>query len=210
MSNATVTDLDLVSIDTASTNLSALTGSGALASVVFNTTLDGITVSGDVDGATGSTGGLVGQAAQGSVVQNCLSSAFVGVSANTNSSWVGGLIGQLNGSTLYRSGASGGVLFVSGIAAASYVGGLLGECKECTVTEAAATGQVASNGQFVRVGGLIGADPVSNGGPSTVSDVFATGDVSGGDTTYQVGGLGGFMRNTTFSRGYATGSVTGY
>ncbi|MES2535016.1 MAG: filamentous hemagglutinin N-terminal domain-containing protein [Pseudomonadota bacterium] len=135
--------------------------------------------------------GLFGYTA-GSTIQN------VGMAGGSvNGSWFVGMLVGLNTGTVNNSYATGNV---SGI---KNVGGLAGSTLG-PMNNVWATGNVSNTMAGVGfVGGLVGNS--ATGG--TITNAYATGDVSAAGPN--AGGLVGFNSNSTISKAYATGSVTG-
>ncbi|WHQ68594.1 filamentous hemagglutinin N-terminal domain-containing protein [Methylorubrum extorquens] len=194
---------------------------GGLVGRATDTTIRGVTVSGNVVNASSadavslsSTGGLAGSLLGASNVQRSFATAAV-TGGNGSSTTTGGLLGQNTGS-VSQSYATGAV--TAGRAGSGFndTGGLIGQ-NNGGVSQSFATGTVTggpssasgpagdpSSGSFT--GGLIGFNGVSG-----VEQVYATGAVNGGDgpaSNSYTGGLIGYS-SSNFSQGYATGRVTG-
>ena len=140
------------------------------------------------------TGGLVGQTAGTSTIQNC---SIKGASTINGTANAGGLIGRAIG-TVDRCSSEANVTLTG---TGSNCGGLIGVC-EANVSKSYSTGDVTSGGPYV--GGLLGTVSISN---INVTESYSTGNASGSD---RVGGLVGNISGTgaIVSNCFAMGSVT--
>lgn len=193
-STGVLRDIVLTNVNISDTQVNAITGalvstSGGLVS--------GAHATGKVKGSTttGTTGGLVGYNAGGTVENSSANVTVTGGDGDIHSTFVGGLIGYdgQNG-TVTNTYATGKV--TGGVGAD--VGGLIGESYLDNVRYSYATGNVIG-GTGAYSGGLIGNDSGGNLGPD-----HATGNVTGG---YNAGGLIGYGSSYGGNL-YATGNVT--
>ena len=147
--------------------------------------------------AGGGVGGIVG-ANDGGSITKCISNADI-----IGDGWIqiGGICGVNIGATISDCSSSGSV---TGLGEASYVGGLVGN-NSGIMKNSYATGNVSGK---VRVGGLVGSDPISAGNNpiESIINCYATGTVTGEE---YVGGLIGRTESNTITSCYATGSVSG-
>ena len=194
LSFATIRDLALTNV--------SITGSsqtGALAGAMVGGTLDNVSVTGRIDGGSGTAGGLVGVAVQGAAISNARVDAEV-----SGGLYVGGLAGIAANATISGSQAAGTVT------GNQIVGGLVGQLLRddgvndpgnASIIGSHASADVSGN---LMVGGLAGF--VQNG---TVQDAYATGTVTvQSATAIGAGGLIGYLEGGTVRGAYATGSVS--
>jgi len=170
---------------------------GALVGVA-NGTIDGITISGQVQSttATGDIGGLAG-VIEGTLA-NSSSSATVQGGNGTGNLFVGGLVGEMFGShaNLMLSDTSGTVVVGDG----GYAGGLVGGTQTGDTIQQCYSTSGVTGGTGTSVGALV----AFNGG--SIAESFATGGAAGGQSA-NAGGLVG--RNVgTISQAYSTGPVS--
>lgn len=157
--------------------------------------ISNLSVHGSVTGGLDWVGLLVGDATEGTVIENCHSSGSVFGSDRH----VGGLAGRIGTSPSNTVMNSSSSATVNG---ERLVGGLIGfVCNGSTVAQSFATGPVS--GRF-EVGGLIGTLCFG----TTAEDVYATGSVTQ-KTGFRngTGGLVGRMFRSKLFRGYSSGEL---
>lgn len=186
-------------------------------------TVDGVEVSGDIDGGgIQHVGGLVGQNV--GTIKNSTSNVNVENSGDPDfleGLFTGGIAGVSNGGKIEDSSATGhitGDIYVGGLVGWAWngvvisksstsgevsgqqiVGGLVGSASQTTVDRSFANGNISGE---VNVGGLFGELTYS----STVSDAHYSEGVIVGDLN--VGGVVGIMQNSTIFSTYFSGTVT--
>jgi hypothetical protein len=181
------------------THIDGVSGNGVLAnSTSPNTTIDGVQVTGVVNGGVSEyVGGVVGLAGLGGTISN---STFTGEVISITD-YAGGLVGESNG-FITDSSTSGSIDSTS-----RWVGGLVGNSNG-QVTNSSSSMTVSADQDYV--GGLIGATT------ATVLNSFASGDVASDPPGVGsgVGGLIGYVNGASeivrVTASYASGSVYGY
>ena len=199
---ATVQDVNIVS---ASVRADLRENVGILVGVARESTISGVTTSGEVQGIQ-MVGGLAGKITEGTTVSHSHSSA----DDTTYFGGGGGLIGNASKDSgalthVIASSASGSVAGLNpdngkgagGLVGTSY-GGL-------DIVDSWATGDVSERGASI-TGGLIG---LMYGSDVSVSRSFASGDVTVVGTGPAGGLVGGLYEGATIANSFATGLVTG-
>ena len=185
---------------------------GALCATTSGATLQNVHVAGGaVQGDPGniihetSAGGLVGEADDNSLIEECSSSAHIshGGGAESFLSDMGGLVGAaLANSRIIRSSSSGNVF--KGGNSRSRMGGLVGFLEGSRVVGSSSSGNVFDGGDDVsHMGGLVGVLDIS----SRIIASRSSGSVSNGRT--YMGGLVGFNNdNSLIIASRSSGSVS--
>ena len=194
------------------------------AATIDNLNLENVDVS-----AVKFVGGFVGQAFNGSVIDNC---SIVSGTIYSTDAYVGVFVGENYGSTIknsyanisvfslsYAVGGFAGCNSYSGVITDCYaignveseshiVGGFVGANKESALTKNCyATGDVSA---LKRVGGFAGHITSS----STIRNCYAIGDIINNadpttEDTWEFGGFAGYMENSTLKYVYSTGDIIG-
>lgn len=165
--------------------------------------INGVHVTGTVNGTTNEVGGLAGRSKYADISSSSARVLVAGGSMTSGGgSDLGGLVGNVqNGSSIADCAAYGSISVNS--VSSLRTGGLLGTLWESSLERSFATGDVVGRDN---VGGLVG-----HNGKSSIANAFATGNVTAtanGITNY--GGLvGSSDSGSTITDTFATGSVTG-
>ncbi|WP_338095393.1 InlB B-repeat-containing protein [Methanorbis rubei] len=188
---------------------------GGFSGFMRNSTISGSYATGSVHAsataATGSphsyAGGFVGYLNSGSSIVGCHHTTGEVTASNTGigTSYAGGVSGYLGSdSSISNSYATGNV--TASDAYASCAGGVSGYLDSgISIRDSYATGNITGSSSSTScAGGFVGC---LNSG-SSIRDSYATGNVSTSGLIYSyAGGFSGFMRDSTISNSYATGSV---
>ncbi|MDR0767780.1 MAG: hypothetical protein LBE57_05005, partial [Methanosarcinales archaeon] len=191
-------------------NMNSPSGDSGLFGYADNATIKNVTLTDVTIRSTtvNNVGALIGQAANNTLVENCIASGTV--SGRNN---IGGLIGRMQNGVISNSHFSGTVTGNGGGVwdDASGVGGLAGFLSSSTISGSSATGDVNYLGNVAGWEGW--AYQVSTGGfvgilsHSTITDSSSIGNTNGFDN---VGGFAGYAwMHSTISNSYVEGNVVG-
>ncbi len=171
---------------------------GGIVGYALSSTIDNCVNKATVEGAQGKVcaGGIVGYAAEASVIQNCSNKGSV-----SGMQYVGGICGQTTSTTYVKDCFNYGNVYgrdrVGGV-----TGGNFGIKDGISVDQCVNDGDVSADEN--NVGGLSGyaSKPVSN--------CYNTGTVLGkkNDNTTGIGGIAGYVTNSQVTNCYNIGSVT--
>ncbi len=166
--SAVVRDLNLVAVDIAGT-ASGGQGVGGLAGANISSTVQRVTVAGQISGGPGSIiGGLIG--GSGGPVIDCASNVTI---TGADSAIMGGLIGVNE----YTTGGPTASFSTGALSGGGAVGGLVGKSiRQGLISDSFATGMVAG-ANSAPAGGLIGIRAADGG---SVATSYSTGSVSSG------------------------------
>jgi hypothetical protein len=205
-----------------STSLYAL--SGWLVGLALNTTVAGVSSSGDITGDF--SAGLISRADGTTTVTNSYTTG--NITSNSNGQNTAGLIAHAYGNTSVANSYTTGNIngdgnYTAGLIAlasdnttvtnsyttgnsngsGNYTAGLIALASDnTTVTNSYTTGNINSNGEYTA--GLI-AQAWDN---TSVANSYTTGNINGGD--FSAGLIARASRNTAVTNSYTTGDVTGY
>jgi len=161
---------------------------------------------------TYSTGGLVGKAGDGTLIED--SSSTGNVLIDVYAYGVGSFVGFLDGSSVINDSYSTGSVTVGGrsdnnYSSSYYIGGFVGETINSTINRSHSNSAVNATGiWYEAVGGFIGYSRDTN-----VTDSYSTGNIEGNEAVMSVGGFVGnqYKSGTTgvslYERCHSTGNV---
>ena len=163
VTNSTLLNVHLENIDVTFINHDKITHAGGLVGEANNSTIENISISGNINHHTRTnhfTGGIAG-GIDDSIIKNCHSRVIINGSSSSFSSFAGGVVSHAYKTTILHSSFTGEIT-INGNAGAS-AGGIVGVTDTVNIESSFSTGNISGNTNLTRIynvtkaGGIVGS-----------------------------------------------------